>query len=342
LRRPDASQTYANFLAVGLAGAPVSVVLPDAAIQVVQVGTAALGGPWLSGFISKVEARLQGRRGPRVLQPFYDLAKLFRKESLAPEGASWFFLAAPFFALVSYLIVPMLIPVVANFGLPLSYIGDIFAGGFLLTLGGVVTAIAAADTGAPYAQIGSSRAVTFAEIGEPVVLFIVFTVAITTGTDLPFAESAITQSTGSQILRPGHLLAAAALFMVLLAETARIPVETHTSTTELGMIDEARTFEHSGPYLALFKWASMSKQFVFYILLVNLFLAPWGLATSHSLAAVAVGVVSSLAKFAAVGVIVVVIDNSFSKLRLFKITEFIAAAFLLAVLAVFVLFLRGD
>jgi formate hydrogenlyase subunit 4 len=320
----------------------VSVVLPDPAIQAVQVATVAVGAPWLSGFIAKVEARMQGRRGPRVCQPYYDLAKLFRKESLAPEGASWFFLAAPFIALVSYLIVPMLIPVVTDFGLPFSYIGDIFGGGFLLALGGFVTATAAADTGAPYAQIGSSRATTFAAIGEPVVLFIVFTVAITTGTDLPFAESAITESAGSQILRPGHLLAAGALFMVLLAETARIPVETHTSTTELGMIDEARTFEHSGPYLAIAKWASESKQFVFYILLVNLFLVPWGLASDHTLGHIVIGIVTTLAKFAALGVIVTVIDNSFSKLRLYKITEFIAAAFLLAVVAVFVLFLGGG
>lgn len=320
----------------------MSIVIDDHAVQALQVLTVAGGAPFLAGFVARVEARMQGRRGPRIVQPYYDLAKLFRKESLAPQGTSWVFLAAPGIALVCYLTVPMLIPVITNYGLPLGYMGDILAGGFLLALGAFVMATAAAETGAPYAQIGSSRATTFAAIGEPVVLAIVFTVAITTGTDLPYAESAITAAGPSQLVRPGHLLAAGALFMVLLAETARIPVGTHTSTTELGMIDEARTFEHSGPYLALATWGSMAKQMVFYILLVNLFIVPWGLAASGAAGDVVVGIVTSLAKFAGLGIVVAIIDNSFAKLRLYKITEFVAAAFLLAVIAVFVLFLGGG
>jgi formate hydrogenlyase subunit 4 len=84
---------------------------------------------------AKVEARLQGRRGPRVLQPYYDLGKLVRKESLAPEGASWFFLAAPLVAVAAYLTIPLLIPVLTTYGLPLGYMGDILGGGFLLVVG---------------------------------------------------------------------------------------------------------------------------------------------------------------------------------------------------------------
>ena len=106
----------------------MNAALPIPVIQLLQVLTVALGAPGVTGMIAKVEARLQGRRGPRVLQPYYDLAKLFRKEALAPEQASWFSLAAPLIAVTCYLTIPLLIPVLTSYGLPLGYMGDILGG----------------------------------------------------------------------------------------------------------------------------------------------------------------------------------------------------------------------
>jgi formate hydrogenlyase subunit 4 len=320
----------------------VSAAVPIPVIQLLQVLTVALGAPGLMGVIAKVEARLQGRRGPRVLQPYYDLAKLCRKEALAPSGASWFFLVAPPAAVAAYLTIPLLIPVLTTYGLPLGYMGDILGGGFLLSLASFLVATAALETGSPYAQLGSSRAKTFSAITEPVVLFVVFTVALLTGTDLPYALAATVRSSAGQVVRPAHLLASAALFMVILHETGRIPVETHTGTNEFGMIEEARSFEHSGPYLALLKWGSMLKQFILFTILADVFLAPWGLASTQRLGAVLLAIVALLAKAVAVGCAVAVIDDSFAKLRLFKITEYASAAFLLAVLGVFTLYLGGG
>jgi len=320
----------------------VSAAVPIPVIQLLQVLTVALGAPGLMGVIAKVEARLQGRRGPRVLQPYYDLAKLCRKEALAPVGASWFFLAAPPVAVAAYLTIPLLIPVLTTYGLPLGYMGDILGGGFLLSLASFLVATAALETGDPYAQLGSSRAKTFSAIGEPVVLFVVFTVALLTGTDLPYALAATVRSSAGQVVRPAHLLASAALFMVILQETGRIPVETHAGTNEFGMIEEARSFEHSGPYFALLKWGSMLKQFILFTILADVFIVPWGLASSQRLGAVLLAIAALLAKALAIGVVVAVIDNSFAKLRLFKITEYVSAAFLLAVLGVFTLYLGGG
>jgi len=316
----------------------MSAALPIPVIQLLQVLTVALDAPGVTGVIARVEARLQGRRGPRILQPYYDLAKLFRKEALAPEQASWFFLAAPLIAVTCYLTIPLL----TSYGLSLGYMGDILGGGFLLSLASFVVATAALETGSPYAQLGSSRAKTFSAITEPVVLFVVFTVALLTGTDLPYALAATVRSSAGQIIRPAHLLAAAALFMVILHETGRIPVETHTGTNEFGMIEEARGFEHSGPYFALLKWGSELKQLILFTILANVFLAPWGLASTQRAGAVGLAIVALLAKACAVGCVVAVIDNSFAKLRLFKITEFVSGAFLLAVLGVFTLYLGGG
>lgn len=129
---------------------------------------------------------------------------------------------------------------------------------------------------------------------------------------------------------------------MILHETGRIPVETHTGTTEFGMIEEAREFEHSGPFFALLKWGSQLKQLILLTILANVFLAPWGLASTQQLGAVILAIVALLVKATAVGCVVAVGDNSFAKLRLFKITEFVAGAFLLAVLGVFTLCLGGG
>lgn len=311
-------------------------------VQAAQVLTVLIGAPWVSGVIARVEARLQGRRGPRILQPYDDLAKLFGKESLAPDGSSWLFLAAPMMAFGAYLTVPMLIPVLTTYGLPLGYMADILGGGFILALAGFLIATAAADSGAPYAQMGSSRATTFGALTEPVVLLVVFVVALVTGTDLPYHEAATVRASAGQYVRPAHLLVIGAFFLVVLAETGRIPVETHGGTNEFGMIDEARTLEHSGPYFAFLKWGSSMKQLILYVILINVLAAPWGLASSGSLVAVVLAILALLGKSVLVGCAVAVVDNSFAKLRLFKITEFVAAAFLFAVLAVCTLYLGGG
>ncbi len=312
-------------------------VIAPVGVQALQVATIVIAAPLVSGAISHAEGRLQGRRGPRILQPYYDLAKLFRKETLVTEESSWVFLAGPVVAFGCYLIVPLLIPVLTTYGLPLGYMGDILGGGFVLALAGFSVALAGTESGAPYAQLGGSRAMTFGALIEPTILFVVFAVALITSTDLPYALAATVRSS-SEIVRPSHVLAAVAFFLVVLVDTGRIPVETHTGTLELGMIDEARTLEHSGPALALLKWGSAMKQLILYTILINVFVAPWGLASSGSPLAVVGAVGALIGKAILLGLVFAVIDNLFSKLRLFKITEFLAAAFGIAVLAVLVFY----
>jgi formate hydrogenlyase subunit 4 len=317
-------------------------VIAPQGVQALQVLTIVLGAPLVSGVISQLEGRLQGRRGPRILQPYYDLAKLFRKETLVTEGSSWVFLAGPVVAFGCYLIVPLLIPVLTTYGLPLGYMGDILGGGFILALAGFSVAIAGTESGAPYAQLGASRAMTFGALIEPTILFVVFAVALITSTDLPYALAATVRSSSSEMVRPGHVLAAIAFFLVVLVDTGRIPVETHSGTLEFGMIDEARTLEHSGAPLALLKWGAAMKQLILYTILINVFVAPWGLASAGRPAAVILAIAALLGKAMVLGSVFAVIDNLFSKLRLFKITEFIAAAFLLSVLSVLVFYAGGG
>lgn len=318
-----------------------SVIAPQG-VQALQVLTILLGAPLVSGVISHVEGRLQGRRGPRILQPYYDLAKLFRKETVVTEESSWVFLVGPIVAFGCYLIVPLLIPVLTTYGLPLGYMGDILGGAFILALAGFVVALSGTESGGPYAQMGGSRAMTFGALIEPTLLFVIFAVALITSTDLPYALAATVRSSASEMVRPGHVLAAIAFFLLVLVDTGRIPVETHSGTLEFGMIDEARSFEHSGPALALLKWGSAIKQLVLYVILADVFSAPWGLAGSRDVGPVLLAVPILFAKALGVGTIFALIDNTFSKLRLYKITEFMASAFALSAVAVLVLYLGGG
>jgi formate hydrogenlyase subunit 4/hydrogenase-4 membrane subunit HyfE len=308
--------------------------LNDWLIQVFQVGTVLLFGPLVTGVIARLEAIVQQRRGPRLLQPYYDIAKLFRKETVLPDGAGPVFRVAPYVSFAAYLTVPLLIPVLTTFPLQLGYMGDILGGGFVLGLASFAVSLAAIDSGSPYAQLGSSRLRSFGALAEPTVIFVVFTVALITRTDLPYALVGTLKSSAVEVLRPAHLLAATAFFMVVLAETGRIPLENHGATLEFGMIEEARVIEHSGPGFALLKWGSSMKQLILYVLFANVFVAPWGLAADPRLDHVLLAIGFLLAKALGIGLLVVAIESSFAKLRLYKIPEFTVASFLLAVLAV--------
>jgi formate hydrogenlyase subunit 4 len=311
-------------------------------LQVLQVLCLLVIAPLITGIIARVEAILQSKRGPSIFQPYYNILKFFRKDELRPEAAGWLFGAAPVIAFVCYMAVATLIPVLTTYGLPLAWMGDILGGAFLLGLGSFVLALAGLESGSPYAGIGSSRAVTVSALTEPTLIFVFFTVALLSRSDLPYTMAATVHSSAIQVFRPSHLLASAALFMMILVDTGRIPIESASSTLEFGMIDEARVFEYSGPSMAFVRWGSTMKQFLLFVILLNVLVVPWGLATGAAPLTVLVAVVTLVVKMVALGLVMATIDTSFSKLRLFKIPEFMAAGFMLAVLAILVFYLGGG
>jgi len=310
------------------------LVLPHWVIQVLQVVVILVLAPLVTGIIARGEAIIQQRRGPRVLQPYYDIAKLLQKETVLPEPAGPIFRAAPYVSFAAYATVPLLIPVLTTFGLPLGYMADFFGVGMILALASFIVSVAAVDSGSPYAQLGSSRLRSFGAFNEPTVIFVTFVLALTTHTDLPYAFGATIRSSTVQVVRPSHLLMIAAFFMLVLVETGRIPVENHGGTLEFGQIEEGRVAEHSGPGLAFLRWGSSVKQLLLFTILMNVLVVPWGMASSGDLGAVALAIGLLFCKAMGVGVTVVVIESSFAKLRLYKIPEFTVASFMLAVLAV--------
>jgi formate hydrogenlyase subunit 4 len=293
--------------------------------------------PGLVGFIRWMKARLQGRRGAPLWQPYAELRKLFAKERVVSHTASWLFHAAPFVVFGTAVAVASLVPVVF---VPIGFdrVGDLFAVVYLLLLGTFVLALAALDTGSPFGGMGASREMTVVALTEPTVALSIFALALTAQSTNLGEIISQTIAAPVQALGPGHLLAFAALFIVTLAETGRLPVDNPSTHLELTMIHEAMVLEYSGPYLALIEWAAALKLLVFFVIAANLFL-PWGVAFAASPAALGVALLVLLLKVGALAVAVAVLETRVAKLRLFRVPELLSASFVMALLAVVSTFL---
>src|SRR5579871_6155107 len=149
----------------------------DVAVAAVQVLVVTGGAPVLVGVTRKVRARLEGRVGASVLQPWRDLRKLAAKERIAPEHASWVFGVAPLVVVSTALLVAAAAPFVSTRS-PLAGVGDLFAVVYLLLLGTVALALAGLDPGTAFGGMGASRAMTIAALAEPTVLLAVFALSV--------------------------------------------------------------------------------------------------------------------------------------------------------------------
>ena len=293
--------------------------------------------PLITGCIRSWKARLQNRRGPPVWQPYFDLVKFLRKDMVISEHASWVFSAAPYVVFITALLTGLMVPLTTTQA-PLSLFGGVLAVVGLLALGRFFMALGGLDPASAFGGMGSSREMTIAAIAEPALMLAIFTVAITAGsTDLSHIVTSAQQS-GWDLLNPARLMAFAALFIVLLAETGRVPIDNPATHLELTMIHEAMLLEYSGRYLALMEWGASIKQLVLMAILVNIFL-PVGLIADHSAAMLGLGLVVFLVKILLLSAAVALVETVNAKLRLFRVPDLLSAAFVLAAMALLSTFL---
>jgi formate hydrogenlyase subunit 4 len=297
--------------------------------------------PFIVGLIRKVKARLQVRRGASVFQPYADLAKLFRKQPVVSTTTSWIFTATPYIVFASTLAAGLLVPVFLS-STPLNFAGNIIALVYLLALGTFFLMLAGLDAGSAFGGMGSSREAIVASLTEPAMILSIFAIALTAGsTNLSTIVHKTALLEGIVIDPTPHLMALAALFIVAIAETGRVPVDNPATHLELTMIHEAMILEYSGRYLALVEWAAGLKLVVFLTLIANVF-APWGIATTLEPTALGIGLATYLLKVSTLGVLIGVLESMFAKLRLFRVTDLLGVAFILALLGlVFFYVLRG-
>jgi formate hydrogenlyase subunit 4 len=298
-----------------------------------QIGAVMLGTPLMIGSMRQVRARLEGRAGSGVLQPWRDLRKQLGKQQITPQGTTVVFAAAPAIVAGTTLLIAAVIPIVAT-GSPLDPVADLFAVVGLLFLGNVALTLAGIDTGTSFGGMGASREITIAALVEPTILLAVFALSIPAGSANLGALVAHTIEHPPQVASLTGVLAFVALAIVIIAETGRLPVDNPATHLELTMVHEAMVLEYAGPRLALVEWASGMRLTVLLALVANLFL-PWGIAGPHPAPLdVVIGVGAIVLKVGVLAVALAAAEVFIAKLRLFRVPELLAGSFLLALLAV--------
>ena len=293
--------------------------------------------PLLSGLIKNWKAKLQNRYGPPIWQPYLDVVKFLRKDMVISEHASWIFSATPYVLFLTALSAGLMVPLVTAQA-PLGLIGGALALVGLLALGRFFLALGGLDPASAFGGMGSSREMTLAAIAEPAMMLAIFTVAITAGSTNLSQIVLASAGPGWKFLDPAHALAFAAMFVVLLAETGRIPVDNPATHLELTMIHEAMLLEYSGRYLALIEWGASIKQLVLMTLLANIFF-PLGLAADNTATAFGMGLIFLVLKLMVLAGAVVLVEFTNAKLRLFRVPDLLSTAFILATLALVSTFL---
>jgi formate hydrogenlyase subunit 4 len=316
------------------------IPLGDFAFQGAQMMLVLLVSPLLTGFVRKVKARLLRRRGPPLLQPYRDLARLMRKEVVLAESSSWLFRVIPYIVFAGTWVAASLVPTFRG-GLLFSWTADLIAIIALIGSARFFLALAGLDVGTAFGGIGSSREVMIATLAEPAMLMIVFTLALIAGST-QLSTMAAYMLSGAVGLRVSLGLALLALIMVAIAENARIPIDNPATHLELTMVHEAMVLEYSGRHLALIDLSSELK-LLLYVSMIGCLFTPWGIAASDAgVPALLIGVASYLAKLAAGGLLLAVFETAIAKMRVFRVPAFLGAALMLGLLATLLLFVSGS
>ncbi len=282
--------------------------------------------PLVQGLIKKLKAGMQGRVGPGVFQPYYDLARLFKKEMVISSACSWIFKATPYVVFASTVAAAMVVPVLTG-DTGFGRIGDIIALIYLFGLGRFFMALAGLDAGTAFGGEGSSREMTVAILVEPMLMLSVFTAAISAqSTDVS------AMSKHGFFTSPAQFLALAAFLVAIVAETGRIPVDNPDTHLELTMIHEGMVLEYSGRYLALMEWSHYIKQMLLFTLAIDIF-SPAGIAEAAGPAGLSISVFFYLGKILLLSFIVALAESTRAKLRFFQLPSLLGGSFILALLS---------
>jgi formate hydrogenlyase subunit 4 len=287
--------------------------------------------PLVSGIIKKIKAFFQIRKGASIFQPYYDIAKLLRKDSVVSENVSWIFHAAPVISFAAVLTAGLIVPVFIS-NMPFSFAGDLIAVIYLFALARFFTALASLDAGSSFGGMGGSREMFVASMVEPALMLSIFAVALNVGSTNLSHISQIVSAMGPSAISPYHLLAFVAFFIIAIAETGRIPVDNPATHLELTMIHEAMILEYSGKQLAIVELGAMVKQLLIFSLLANIFL-PWGIANDVGFVNMAIALIVFLIKIIVIGALMAIVETSTAKWRLFRLPDLLSVSLMLSFLS---------
>jgi formate hydrogenlyase subunit 4 len=304
--------------------------------QLLALALAVLGAPLLTGWVNQCRAWLQNKSAPPLLLPYRTLHKLFHKESIVAEHASPLFRATPYLVFGAMVLACGIVPSLST-DLLLAPAADAIALVGLFALARVFMSLAAMDIGTAFGTLGARREMLVGFLAEPALLMVLFTASsITQSTSLASIVQTIVHQEFA--ILPSLAVAGVAFTIVSLAENARVPVDNPATHLELTMIHEAMILEYSGRHLALMEWAASLKLFAYSCIGVALFV-PWGIATVDDPIGILLAAPSLVIKLIIGGAALALIETLSAKMRIFRVPEFLASAFLLAVIGILVRFL---
>ncbi len=307
--------------------------------QLLAIAAALLLAPLMTGWVGMCRAWLQNKSAPPLLQPYSMLHKLFHKDSVLADNASSLFRAAPYIVFGCMVLASAIVPTLST-DLPLSPAADAIALVGLFALARVFISLAAMDVGTAFGSLGARREMFVGFLAEPALLMVFFCASlISKSTSL----TTIVETLGHRELAiyPSLAFAGVAFTMISLAENARIPVDNPATHLELTMIHEALILEYSGRHLALMEWAASLKLFAYSCIGLALFF-PWGVAEAGDPLALVLAMPVLVLKLAIGGAILALLESVSAKMRIFRVPEFLATAFMLAVIGLLVSILLGE
>lgn len=292
-------------------------------IGIIQGLVIILLSPLITGIMRKTKAKTQKRIGASVLQSYYDIIKLIRKDEVVSNQSSWIFRVCPWINFISLATAAFFIPLFLTYS-PFGLAGDLLLVVGLFALARFFTMLAGLDVASAFGGLGSSREMMISALLEPALFLTIFIVALTYGgTNL---STIVTAVAGATILpHPQLIFAAIAMFIVVLGETGRLPFDNPATHLELTMVHEAMILEYSGKSLALIEWSQSIKLLILLVLVVNIFV-PWGISSSITIPTLSIGFISLVAKISLLAVIIAYLESTIAKWRLFRIPDLVTIA----------------
>ena len=292
-----------------------------------------LAAPLFSGVIKKVKAWTQGRQGPPLFQQYFVLVKLVKKEVIYSPSSSWVMRAVPLVNMAAILVAALFVPLIFV-PEPVGGIGNIILFLYLLALARFFMALAGLDAGSSFGGMGSSREMSFAAIIEPTTIIVFAALAVVFKSLNIFTMFAGSLAT-STLATPTLILIGISLFIILVVETSRIPVDNPETHLELTMVHEGMLLELSGKNLALMELSAAVKLTILMALLINL-IVPAGLVLTLTAAGILLGAVLFVLKGSVLAVIIGLFESSMAKKRLFRVPSLFAMAFFFSTLIIII------
>ncbi|MHB1507315.1 MAG: respiratory chain complex I subunit 1 family protein [Cuniculiplasma sp.] len=305
--------------------------------SVVQVLGILLFSPLIAGIYENIKAKTEFRKGSPILQPYYDLAKNLRKEAIISRDSGFIHRKAPMMVLSIMILLAFLIPVQPGYTI-FAPLADFLGGAMLFTLASVLSILGAIDNNSNFTAMSAGRSVIFSALVEPTLIVVFFAVAIETGTNNPYITNADLTANSYLFFSLTHILASLAFLMFFMFETGKLPVE-GGGLSELGMIEEGKIYEYGGRNLFFIRYSSIIKQYLLGSLFLNVFIFPWGLQPGFLGSIIDIPIM--LVKWLVLILLIIILEQSIARIRIFKIVDFLSLSFILSFLSV-TLFVVGG